>query len=94
MSENLARAEIIAKGLVQGVGFRYFIQRNAEELGLTGYAKNLMNGDVVAVAEGEKWRIDELFKKIKTGPSHSSVKACNIEWLKFKNEFTNFGIRH
>jgi acylphosphatase len=91
---NEARAEIIANGLVQGVGFRYFILRNAEQLGLNGYAKNLYTGEVAAVVEGEKSKIEALFEKIKLGPSHSSVKNAKIFWQKPKNEFTNFEIRH
>jgi acylphosphatase len=88
-----ARAEIIATGLVQGVGFRYYIIRNAEMLGLTGYTKNLFTGEVLTVAEGEKHLIEELFNKIKIGPSHSSVKTCKITWQDFKDEFSTFEVK-
>jgi len=91
---NKVRAEIVAKGLVQGVGFRYFILRNAQQLGLNGYTKNLYNGDVAAVVEGEKGMIEELFKKIRMGPSHSSVNEARIFWSENKDEFINFDIRH
>lgn len=94
MSSSDARAEIIANGLVQGVGFRYYIMKNAEQLGLKGYAKNLYSGEVVAVAEGDKSKVEELFNRIKIGPSHSSVKNCKIFWQEFKNEFSTFEIRH
>ena len=88
------RAEIIASGLVQGVGFRYFVYRNAAAIGVTGYTENLYTGEVLTVAEGEKYQIEELFKKIKIGPSHSSVKNCRITWHDYKNEFTSFEIKH
>lgn len=95
MSEdNDYRAEIIANGLVQGVGFRYFIYQNAIQLGLKGYTKNLYTGEVLTVVEGDKSLIEDLFNKIKTGPSHASVKTCRINWMKPKNEFKTFGIEH
>jgi acylphosphatase len=93
-TKELARAEIAASGNVQGVGFRYFIQKNAEALLLTGYVKNLFSGEVLAVVEGEKWKIELLIKKIKLGPSRSSVTKCNVSWSDFKDEFHNFGIRY
>lgn len=90
---DLKRAEIIANGLVQGVGFRYFVYRNAKEIGLNGYVKNLDTGEVFTVVEGNIALIEELFNRIKIGPSHAYVKNCNIMWDKTKNEFNNFEIR-
>jgi acylphosphatase len=94
MSDSEKRAEIIANGLVQGVGFRYYIIKNAESLELKGYTKNLFSGEILTVVEGSRAKIEELFKKIKIGPSHASVKNCKIEWGESKNEFTNFEIRY
>jgi acylphosphatase len=94
MGNEEKRAEIIANGLVQGVGFRYFIIKNAESLGLNGYSKNLFSGEVLTVVEGSKAKIEELFKRIKIGPSHASVKNCKITWGESKNEFTHFEIRY
>jgi acylphosphatase len=94
MSNSGKRAEIIANGLVQGVGFRYFIIKNAESLGLKGYTKNLFSGEVLTVVEGSRAKIEELFKKIKVGPSHAAVKNCKIDWGESKNEFTHFEIRY
>jgi acylphosphatase len=94
MSNNEKRAEIIANGLVQGVGFRYFIIKNAENLGLTGYTKNLYSGEVLTVVEGSRAKIEELFNRIKVGPSHASVRNCKIDWGESKNEFKHFEIRY
>ncbi len=94
MSNTEKRAEIIANGLVQGVGFRYFIIKNAESLGLNGYTKNLYSGEVLTVVEGSRAKIEELFKRIKVGPSHASVKNCKVNWGESKNEFTHFEIRY
>jgi acylphosphatase len=94
MGKDEKRAEIIANGLVQGVGFRYYIIKNAESLKLKGYTKNLFSGEVVTVVEGSKADIEELFKRIRIGPSHASVRNCNINWEKSKNEFTHFEVRY
>jgi len=87
------RAEILVNGLVQGVGFRYFVYREALKLGLVGFTKNLFTEEVLTIAEGEKSLVEELYKKIKIGPSHASVKNCKVDWLEPKNEFDSFEIR-
>ena len=79
-------------GIVQGVGFRYFIARNANELGLNGYVKNLWNGDVEIYAEGRAEFLEDLLKKAKEGPSHSRVESCKVEWLDFTKKYNNFEI--
>ena len=94
MAEEKARAEIIVNGLVQGVGFRYYVLRNAQHLGLTGYTKNLYTGEVLTVAEGEKVKIEDLFLKIKVGPMHAHVNNANITWNVFKDEFETFEVRY
>lgn len=94
MNKTDKRAEILVNGLVQGVGFRYFVYREASNLGLNGYVKNLYTGEVLTVVEGNKILIEDLFKKIRIGPSHASVKNAHIEWDGSKNEFTHFEIRN
>jgi acylphosphatase len=92
--ENLRRAEIIVNGLVQGVGFRYFVLRKAQQLSLKGYVKNLYSGEVFTLVEGEVAMIESLFNELKVGPSHASVKSANIKWHECKNEFNSFEILH
>ncbi len=88
-----ARAEIVVKGLVQGVGFRYFVVREAEKLGVNGFVKNLYSGEVLIVAEGEKGLVEDLLNKVKVGPIHAAVKSFKVNWLETKNEFETFEIR-
>jgi len=88
------RAEIIVTGLVQGVGFRYFVLRKAKELNLIGYTKNQYDGTVLTIVEGEKYLIEELHKELKIGPMHADVKSFNIKWSKSEHEFTEFEVRH
>ena len=90
---DIKRAEIIANGLVQGVGFRYYVYRNAKEIGLNGYVQNLGSGEVLTIVEGQIALIEELFNRIKIGPSHAYVKNCNIIWDEIRNEFNSFEIK-
>jgi len=93
MSE-LKHAKIIVNGLVQGVGFRYFVMRHADDLGLTGYTQNLFTGEVLTEVEGDESIIHELIKQLKIGPSKSHVINCFVEWMEYKNEFTRFKVRY
>ena len=86
-------AEIVVNGLVQGVGFRYFVMREAQKLGLNGYVKNLYTGEVLTVVEGEKAVVEEMVKKLRVGPMHASVKTCKVDWQEPKNEFTEFEVK-
>jgi len=93
MSE-LKRAKIIVNGLVQGVGYRYFVMKHAENLNLNGYTQNLFTGEVLTEVEGEKSIILEFINKLKSGPSKSHVINCFIEWSESKNEFKRFEVRY
>lgn len=93
MEEKIYRVEIVATGLVQGVGFRYFVLRNALDLGIKGYTQNLYSGEVYTIAEGKKYLLEALADKIKTGPQHAHVRGFNIKWSEPKFEFTTFDIR-
>ena len=86
-------AEIIVNGLVQGVGFRYFVLREAKKLNLNGYVKNLYTGEVLTVVEGEKAMVEEIIKKLRVGPIHAAVKDCKVDWGEPKNEFTEFEVK-
>ena len=84
---------IIISGFVQGVGFRWFTLRQAESLGLKGYAKNLPSGQVEVVAQGDKGLIDEFIKVLRVGPSYASVSDVQLEEIKTDENFNDFGIR-
>jgi acylphosphatase len=92
MNSGNSAVKIIVSGVVQGVGYRYFIARAAGDMRLTGYAKNLFNGDVEIHAEGETGLLHELVKAAKLGPPHSHVTSCKVEWLAFTNKYDNFEI--
>ena len=65
--------KFIIQGRVQGVGYRYFAQRCARDRGVTGYAKNLWDGDVEVVAQGEKAALDLFAYDLRQGPRSSHV---------------------
>ena len=64
-------------GRVQGVGFRYFVKTHADNLNISGYAKNLTNGQVEVIMQGEADSIDALLAKIELGPSYSEVASVD-----------------
>jgi len=84
--------KVTVKGLVQGVGYRYFCRNKAMEYGITGFAKNNINGNVDLVIEGEKNLVNDFLKHLKIGPMHASVSSVVIEELKYDNEFDVFEI--
>jgi len=84
---------IIVKGSVQGVGFRWFVEREAKKLGLNGYVKNLFSGNVEVEVEGERGLVEELVKKLKVGNRMSRVTGVQIKWLDFEDKFKGFQIR-
>ncbi|UCH64819.1 MAG: acylphosphatase [Ignavibacterium sp.] len=86
------RAEILVNGLVQGVGYRYFVYREAHNFGVRGYVKNLYTGEVLTVVEGERAIVEEFINKLRVGPSHAYVKNCAVDWQEPKNEFDSFDV--
>ena len=62
---------------MQGVGFRYFVQRAANAIGLTGWVRNLDNGDVEVYAVGAQPQIDELAGMLWKGPAWSEVRGVD-----------------
>jgi len=75
------------KGSVQGVGFRYFAQRAAQRLGLTGYVKNLRDGRVEIYAIGSKRQQAALRSELERGPGASSVSGVTEEDAAFDATF-------
>ncbi|WP_202302554.1 acylphosphatase [Dryocola clanedunensis] len=82
-------------GMVQGVGFRYSTQREAQNLGLTGYARNMDDGSVEVLACGEAGKVEQLIEWLKAGgPRSARVDKVLTEPHHPDREWTNFGIRY
>ena len=74
-----ARKRILVSGRVQGVFFRDSCRQEAERLGLAGTARNLDDGRVEVVAEGDEAAVDKLVEWCKSGPSHADVSDVSVE---------------
>ncbi len=83
---------IIVKGLVQGVGFRYFVFNRANRLNLKGYVKNLESGEVEIEVEGNRSLIEEFIVELKTGPRFAKVTDLLINWKNPENKYKHFCI--
>ena len=81
------------RGRVQGVGFRYFTQRQAVELNLTGWVRNQPDGSVELLAKGEVSALERLLQRLEAGPIGSRVDKINSQWLQVTEEFKGFEIR-
>ncbi len=86
------RARVRITGMVQGVGFRAFVYRNAALLNVTGWARNTAGGDVEAVFEGEEKPVQKLVELCRQGPAAGKVDRVEVEEEPFLDEFTAFGI--
>jgi acylphosphatase len=87
-----ARARIIITGQVQGVFFRREIVDLAKRLEIAGWVRNLPDGRVEALAEGEKTRLDELVQFCHIGPKAARVRSVQVEWSDYTGEHRGFRI--
>ena len=87
------RLKAVIKGEVQGVGFRWAVQRQAGQLGLTGYAENLPDGSVRVEAEGDPGQLDELEAFLRGGPRFAEVERLDSERVAATGEFHGFATR-
>lgn len=78
--------KIIVTGKVQGVGFRYFTFKEASRLGVTGHAKNLLNGDVEVLLYGDSEKIDVMLKWLRKGPKTSQVDGIAPSEINYINQ--------
>ncbi|MCD6145176.1 MAG: acylphosphatase [Methanosarcinales archaeon] len=83
---------IIVTGRVQGVGFRYFTVRCANNLGLCGWVRNLPDGGVEAVIQGQDDSIEQMIELLQEGPGASIVTDLKIEEIE-QEEFSGFTMR-
>lgn len=89
----MKRYAITVKGLVQGVGFRYFTFKKAVSYGLRGYVRNLNNGNVEIEVEGDESLINDFMKDLKIGPRSSKVVDLVVRELELSGEYEEFEIK-
>ena len=87
-------AKIWVSGVVQGVGFRYFVSKLAKDFGLKGIVKNLFDGKVYIEAEGDKELIQQFMRDVEIGNRWSVVKRIEVEWEEYQGKYKNFDITY
>lgn len=86
------RATLRIRGLVQGVSFRYFTCRKAQDHNVTGWVRNLPNGDVEAVLEGRESEVRKVIEWCNEGPSAARVDDILVDWEDYRGEFDGFDV--
>jgi len=86
------RLHVYYEGSVQGVGFRFTVERIASELNIVGWVKNLPDGKVELIAEGQENNLSELLTQIKDN-TPGYISRDIIDWQGYKGEFKDFVIR-
>jgi len=89
-----ARLHAHVSGMVQGVGYRYFVLEAAHQLTLVGWVRNLPDRRVEVLAEGDQGHLERLLDVLQAGPRGSRVSKIDREWLSPTGEFTQFRITH
>jgi len=90
----LVRAHLYISGRVQGVFFRYETKAMALKLGVNGWVRNLPNGQVEALVEGEKEKVEKLIEFCRRGPPGAHVTQVDVKWESPTGEFKSFVIKY
>ncbi len=85
--------EITARGRVQGVGFRWFVQRIALEFGISGYVRNLSDGSVIILAQAEEHLLNSFQVVIHNGTSFIRVDSLEVAKLENAKKYHDFEIK-
>ena len=87
------RLDARVTGRVHGVGYRYFVFREATALGLTGWVANESDGSVHCVAEGGRKDLEALLERLRAGPTAAIVDGVSDAWMPATGSFGSFGVR-
>ena len=88
------RIHAIVKGKIQGVSYREFTRREAEALGVAGFVRNLKDGNVEIVAEGEEKKLKDFERKFRKGPLMAFVTDVELKEEPATGEFDGFDLRY
>ncbi len=91
---NKTQIKVVIKGLVQGVFYRVHTKNTADKLGIKGYVKNLANGSVEAVFEGDPDAIARMIDWCHKGPKISRIDHVQTQEIKTLSNFKIFEIRY
>lgn len=90
----MKRAHIFLEGRVQGVGFRHFTRTNAQKYGVKGWVKNLPDGRVEAVFEGDDEDVKQMVELVREGPRSARVTDSEVRWSVPQDDFNGFRVRY
>jgi acylphosphatase len=88
----LSRVHVFVSGRVQGVAYRYFVERRAAEIPVTGWVRNLRDGRVEIMAEGEKADLEGFLGVLRQGPRMANVDDLDILWEDYRGDYEDFRI--
>ncbi len=91
---DMVRKHLFISGMVQGVGFRYSLKNVARSAGVTGWVRNLWDGRVEAVLEGENEAVERVVRWCHRGPVGALVKKVEVRDEPYRGEFGEFSIRY
>ena len=91
--DRTARLDATVIGRVQGVGFRYFVLREAMDLQLDGWVANTRDGSVRCVVEGPRDRLERLLERLGDGPVSAIVERVSVAWMPATGTLGPFTIR-
>lgn len=86
-------ADMVVRGRVQGVGYRFFVRQTAKDQGITGWVKNLPDRTVAVHAEGERAALEVFIDTLREGTSFARITDIDIDWLEPSGQFADFEIR-
>ena len=93
MPPSNSAVHLLIRGRVQGVSFRFFAQDAAEELGISGWVRNLPDGSVEAYGEGKREDLDVWIKRLRDGPPLARVDVIQPTWQTPQGSSQTFSIR-
>ncbi|NIR87196.1 acylphosphatase [Candidatus Bathyarchaeota archaeon] len=88
------RARVFVSGRVQGVFFRSETQHKANRRNVSGWVRNLPDGRVEAVFEGERNDVERLIEFCKRGPPGARVTGVEVQWERYTGEYRRFKVRY
>ncbi|MDO8568492.1 MAG: acylphosphatase [Dehalococcoidales bacterium] len=91
---DLVSVHAFVYGRVQGTYFRAFTSRKAAELGIKGYARNMPDGTVEVMAEGERKDLDRLIAYLNIGPPAATVENIVTKWSAQSGRYSDFTIKY
>lgn len=86
----MKQIHLFISGFVQGVGYREFVKREAEKLGIVGWVRNLLDSRVEVVAQGPEGILKKFVNICEKGPFLADVQNVAIEWQESKQAFDSF----